>query len=118
MPGPHEAPHLDLAICNRHKLVAGASLVTDEMVDALERTIDDLSARFEPPSEFVVPGQSRVAALLDLGRTVVRRAERHALRAAAADSRAVHYLNRLSDLLWTMARWQEGESLPAKESHD
>src|SRR5204863_8808616 len=95
---------------NRHKLVAGASLVTDEMVDALERTIDDLSARFEPPSEFVVPGQNRVAALLDLGRTVVRRAERHALTAAADDSRAIHYLNRLSDLLWTMARWQEGES--------
>jgi cob(I)alamin adenosyltransferase len=103
---------------NREKLVAGASLVTEEMVTALERTIDDLSARFEAPTEFVVPGQNRVAALLDLGRTVVRRAERHALDAVTADSRAVHYLNRLSDLLWTMARWQEGESLPAKESHD
>ena len=103
---------------NRHKLVAGASLVTDEMVGALEQKIDDLSGRFEPPSEFVVPGQNRVAALLDLGRTVVRRAERCTLTAAAADSRAIHYLNRLSDLLWTMARWQEGESLPAKESHD
>jgi cob(I)alamin adenosyltransferase len=103
---------------NREKLVAGASLVTEEMVTALERTIDDLSARFEPPSEFVLPGQNRVAALLDLGRTVVRRAERHALDAVTSDSRAVHYLNRLSDLLWTMARWQEGESLPAKESHD
>jgi cob(I)alamin adenosyltransferase len=103
---------------NRHKLVAGTSLVTDEMVERLERTIDDLSARFEPPTEFVVPGQNRVAAQLDVARTVVRRAERHSLAAAAADSRTVHYLNRLSDLLWTMARWQEGESLPAKERHD
>jgi cob(I)alamin adenosyltransferase len=103
---------------NRHKLVAGASLVTDEMVEALERTIDDLSSRFEPPKEFVVPGQNRVAALLDVARTVVRRAERHALHAVPAESRALHYLNRLSDLLWTMARWQEGESLPAKESQD
>lgn len=102
---------------NRHKLVAGASLVTDDMVAALERTIDDLSERFEPPTEFVVPGQNRIAALLDLGRTVVRRAERHALSAVTGESLAVHYLNRLSDLLWTMARWQEGESLPAKESH-
>ena len=103
---------------NRHKLVAGASLVTDEMVEGLERTIDDLSARFEAPTEFVVPGQNRVAAQLDVARTVVRRAERRSLAAAAPDSRAVHYLNRLSDLLWTMARWQEGESLPAKERHD
>jgi len=100
---------------NRHKLVAGTSLVTDEMVERLERTIDDLSARFEPPTEFVVPGQNRIAAQLDVARTVVRRAERQSLAAAAPDSRAVHYLNRLSDLLWTMARWQEGESLPAKE---
>jgi len=100
---------------NREKLVAGASLVTDEMVSALERVIDDLSDRFEAPKEFVVPGQTRVAALLDVGRTVVRRAERQALRAAALDSHVVPYLNRLSDLLWTMARWQEGESLPAKE---
>ena len=103
---------------NRHKLVAGASLVTDEMVTALEHMIDDLSGRFEPPTEFVVPGQNRVAALLDVARTVVRRAERRALTAAGDESRAVHYLNRLSDLLWTMARWQEGESLLSKESHD
>jgi len=103
---------------NRHKLVAGASLVTDEMVTALEHMIDDLSARFEPPTELVVPGQNRVAALLDVARTVVRRAERRALTAAGDESRAVHYLNRLSDLLWTMARWQEGESLLSKESHD
>ena len=103
---------------NRHKLVAGTSLVTDEMVSALEHSIDDISSRFEPPTEFVVPGQNRIAALLDVARTVVRRAERIVLSAAPAESRAVHYLNRLSDLLWTMARWQEGESLPAKESHD
>jgi cob(I)alamin adenosyltransferase len=101
---------------NRHKLVEGASLVTESMVTALEYRIDDLSARFEPPKEFVVPGQSRVAALLDVGRTVVRRAERGSLGVAAEGSHVVPYLNRLSDLLWTMARWQEGESLPAKEN--
>jgi cob(I)alamin adenosyltransferase len=103
---------------NQEKLVDGASRVTGAMVTALEQIIDDLSARFEPPTEFVVPGQTRVAALLDLGRTVVRRAERHALRAAASGSFVVPYLNRLSDLLWTMARWQEGESLLAKETRD
>lgn len=100
---------------NRSKLTEGQSLVTDEMVTALELSIDDLSARFEPPTEFVVPGETRVAALLDVARTVVRRAERDSIAVANADSRAVAYLNRLSDLLWTMARWQEGTSLPTRE---
>jgi cob(I)alamin adenosyltransferase len=101
---------------NRHKLVDGVSLVTAEMVTALEQRIDDLSERFEPPTEFVVPGQTRIGALLDVSRTVVRRAERHALGVASEGSHVVPYLNRLSDLLWTMARWQEGESLPTKET--
>jgi cob(I)alamin adenosyltransferase len=100
---------------NRAKLDPGTSLVTEEMVAGLEPVIDDLTTRFEQPTEFVLPGQNRVAALLDLARTVVRRAERHALDASAEGSYVVPYLNRLSDLLWTMARWQEGEYLPAKE---
>src|SRR4051812_16587965 len=99
---------------NRPKLTAGSSLVTAEMVDALEQRIDAYNERFEMPTEFVVPGQNRVAAALDLGRTVVRRAERLALTATPADSQVVPYLNRLSDLLWTLARWQEGESLPTR----
>jgi cob(I)alamin adenosyltransferase len=100
---------------NRHKLTPGASSVTAEMVAALEAHIDALDARFDPPTEFVVPGGDAVSAWLDLGRTVVRRAERHALVAAASPSLVVPYLNRLSDLLWTMARWQEGEHLIARD---
>ena len=61
---------------NRHKLVPGTSLVTKDMVTALESTLDALSARFEMPKEFVVPGSNRVSAALDVARTVVRRAER------------------------------------------
>lgn len=99
---------------NRQKLAPGESLVTDEMVNKLETLIDSFDERFTPPTEFVVPGENRVSALLDLGRTVVRRAERHALPAAPPPSRVGPYLNRLSDLLWTMARWNEGESLPVK----
>jgi cob(I)alamin adenosyltransferase len=100
---------------SRDKLTAGRSLVTDEMVAALEVRIDALAGRVEVPREFVVPGQSRVGARLDVARTVVRRAERLAVGAAADGSRAVAYLNRLSDLLWTMARWQEEESMPARK---
>jgi cob(I)alamin adenosyltransferase len=91
------------------------SSVTEAMVDALERTIDDLDEQFEHPTEFVVPGGDVVSAWLDLGRTVVRRAERLALRAAEPPSQVVPYLNRLSDLLWTMARWHEGTSMIAKD---
>lgn len=101
---------------NRGKLDAGATLTTPAMIDALEVHIDDLSARFDPPTDFVVPGQNVVAAHLDVARTVVRRAERVTVTAMAdTDSLAVQYLNRLSDLLWTMARWQEGEALVTKE---
>jgi cob(I)alamin adenosyltransferase len=100
---------------NRGKLTAGQTAVSQAMVDQLESLIDELDTRFEPPTEFVVPGGSRVAAWLDLARTVVRRAERCSLAAAPAPSLVVPYLNRLSDLLWTMARWQEGTSIITKE---
>jgi len=85
------------------------------MVDGLEPIIDDLTGRFDAPTEFVVPGQNRLSALLDVARTAVREAERRALEAAADGSHVVPYLNRLSDLLWTMARWQEGQFMPARE---
>src|SRR5205807_8087760 len=106
---------LATAVENRSKLDPGVTLVTADMVDALEPIIDDLTTRFDPPTEFVVPGQNRLSALLDVGRTAVRKAERRALASAAEDSHVVPYLNRLSDLLWTMARWQEGQFMPARE---
>jgi cob(I)alamin adenosyltransferase len=100
---------------NRHKLAAGGSLVTPEMVEFLGRHTDDLSARFTMPSEFVLPGQTRISALLEVARTVVRRAERRSIAVAAPDSSVVPYLNRLSSLLWAMARWQEeGTTIAAK----
>jgi cob(I)alamin adenosyltransferase len=99
---------------NRHKLTPGATLVTQEMVDHLESLIDDYSARTELPAEFVVPGEEPVGAFLDVARTVVRRAERSSLAAVVDDSLVVAYLNRLSDLMWTLARWQEGTSLTAR----
>jgi cob(I)alamin adenosyltransferase len=93
---------------NAHKLVDGTSRVTAPMVAGLEARIDTASSRFEMPRDFVVPGGHPVAARLDVARTVVRRAERAALSVARPDSHAVPYLNRLSDLLWALARWQEG----------
>ncbi len=104
---------------NRHKLQPGKYLVTAEMVEALEPVIDDVTARFEQPHEFVLPGQDRLSAALDLARTLVRRAERESVAAVhadwiPADSAVVPYLNRLSDLCWTLARWVEGDHLPSR----
>ena len=100
---------------NRHKLQAGVTLVTPAMLAAVESKTDELTTRFTMPDEFVLPGENRISALLEVARTVVRRAERRAVVVAAPDSSVVPYLNRLSSLLWAMARWQEGGAVPAKE---
>ncbi len=100
---------------NRRKLVAGATLVTEEMVDVLERRVHELEASGAMPSEFIVPGQSRPSAALDLARTVIRRAERKAVALRmGAGSQVVPYLNRLSDLCWLLARSSEQEHLTAR----
>ncbi len=101
---------------NHHKLTDGASRVTVAMVTALEERIDGLSERFPPITDFVIPGHNRVSAALEVARTAVRRAEREVIVAHAGpgwgNSQVGPYLNRLSDLVWTLARWQEhGDSL-------
>ena len=109
---------LATAPANRSKLQPGTSLVTAEMVTALEPIIDDVTARYEPPTEFVLPGENRVAAALDVARSVTRRAEREAVASGRTgwldDSQVIPYLNRLADLLYTLARWQEGEHRPVR----
>jgi len=103
---------------NRSKLEPEVSLVTAAMVEALEPVIDDITTRFDAPTEFVLPGENPVAAALDVARTIVRRAERESVQAARAgwldDSFVVPYLNRLADLVYTLARWQEGEARPVR----
>ena len=100
---------------NQDKLVDGQTRVTAEMVAGLEGLVDELGERFEAPSAFVVPGQTALAAQLDLARTVVRRAEREAVTATVPGSHVVPYLNRLSSLLWVQARWVEGEHLLTRD---
>jgi cob(I)alamin adenosyltransferase len=97
---------------NRHKLVPGASLVTGAMVAALERQIDDMTLHFAMPNGFVIPGRNRRAAALDMARTIVRRAERVVVSVDLTNSTVSHYLNRLSDLLWVLARSQEQQQHP------
>lgn len=99
---------------NRSKLKPGASLVTEEMVTALEDTIDSVSTRFTPPTEFVIPGQDPTSAALDVARTVARRCERSCLAVAVDGSWVQAYMNRLSDVLWTLARWREQHTLTTR----
>lgn len=77
-------------------------------VEHLEAEIDALTADLPPLKNFVLPGGTPCAAALHLARTVSRRAERLVVETAALEEvshEAIHYLNRLSDLLFTLARW-------------
>lgn len=100
---------------NHHKLVPKGLKTTDEMVGALEAMIDDYEARTTMPKEFVIPGESPCSAALDLARAITRRAERRAValvRADETDGAVVRYLNRLADLLFVMARYEEAGFTP------
>jgi cob(I)alamin adenosyltransferase len=98
----------------RAKLRPGMSLVTESMIENLERIIDETVAEHPLPQEFIVPGGNAASAALDVSRTAVRRAERRAIRLRDAgrevNPEAVRYLNRLSDLLFVLARWEAGGS--------
>jgi cob(I)alamin adenosyltransferase len=74
---------------------------------------DDRVAEHPLPNAFIVPGANHVSAALDVARAVVRRAERAVVALDGPNPEVRRYLNRLSDLLFVMARWQAGESEPA-----
>jgi cob(I)alamin adenosyltransferase len=80
--------------------------VTDADVARLEQLIDALETELPPLRRFILPGGSPAGSLLHLARTVCRRAERRVvgLGAGAVETVVVVYLNRLSDLLFVMAR--------------
>ena len=80
--------------------------ITAAAVERLEQLIDRLDAETPPLRRFILPGGSPGGALLHLARTVCRRAERRvvALGPDAGDPVLIVYLNRLSDLLFVMAR--------------
>jgi len=82
------------------------AVVGDSEIGRLEQTIDRLEAELTPLRRFILPGGSPAGALLHLARTVCRRAERRvvALGSDAVDPAVIVYLNRLSDLLFVMAR--------------
>jgi len=113
--GAELATHAD----RRTRLTPGTTLVTGEMVTALEGEIDALEATQRMPAEFVLPGETMTGAALDLARSTVRRAERRTVALALAgglpaESQVQAYLNRLADLLFVMARAADGGFLPLR----
>lgn len=90
--------------------------ITDGHVKKLEETIDLLDERRIPQAYFITPGATTASSALDLARTIVRRAERFVVeisRTAAVPKSVALYLNRLSDLLFVLARCVEQQDLIA-----
>jgi cob(I)alamin adenosyltransferase len=89
----------------------GETRVTAEMVSGIDSVLDEMEAHVTIPKEFVVPGETRLSAALELARTILRRAERRAVTVRKAEPVAgdqlLPYLNRLADLLWILARASE-----------
>ena len=99
---------------------------------SLERRIDEATARLEPLRSFVLPGGSQAAAALHLARTICRRAEIEVLRLREREPlnpQIAIYLNRLSDLLFALARianrdgrddvlWKPGATSEARDGND
>jgi cob(I)alamin adenosyltransferase len=114
-------------------LVLGAELATapedsekyphrikTDHVDRLERVIEDLQKGMTMGKEFILPGETVASAAIDLGRTIVRRAERKAVRLLQekiiTNVEVLRFLNRLADLLFILARYEEGRGKPCTPS--
>jgi len=87
--------------------IPGYETMSEAHVERLEAAVEQFNADLEPLKEFILPGGTRAAALAHVARTVCRRAERAVVTAAATEAITVPariYLNRLSDLLFVLAR--------------
>ena len=101
-PIQHELFDLGSEFC-----LPGYKAITAEHVQRLETTLDRFNENLPPLKEFILPGGSRAAAFCHLARTVCRRAERRAWtlhRQHPQNPESIKYLNRLSDLLFVLAR--------------
>ena len=99
----------DLCILEEDKVKMPVPVVEERNVDALERLMDELSEELSPLQNFILPGGSPGAAQLHVARTVCRRAERLVIalsRLEPVGPFVVKYLNRLSDALFVMARYE------------
>lgn len=105
--------HLGAELASVDPIAAGTARLNKQDIARLEAWIDHFEAELEPLRHFILPGGGPAGGAIHLARAVARRAERGVVALAAADGRPgengvvpVIYLNRLSDLLFVAARWQ------------
>jgi cob(I)alamin adenosyltransferase len=93
------------------KLQKHFSIVTPEMTAHLEDLIDELNQEITLPRAFIIPGASAASGALDLGRSILRRAERRVVSLKEQDllynPQVLKYINRLADLVFVMARYED-----------
>ncbi len=91
-------------------------VVSEKMVERLEEIIEALEEELEMPQAFIIPGACVSSAALDLARTIIRRAERRVVSLKEAglmpNEEVLKYLNRLADLVFTLARYEEAMYSP------
>jgi len=96
------------------KLAEKGNVVTSQMVQRLENLVDQFEARAKMPEAFIIPGGAGTgSAALDVARTIVRRLERRIVSlkesGVAVNEEILRYVNRLADLVFTLARYQEAK---------
>jgi cob(I)alamin adenosyltransferase len=93
------------------KLQKHFSVVTPEMTAHLEDLIDELNQEITLPRAFIIPGASTASGALDLGRSILRRAERRVValkeQGLLGNPQVLKYINRLADLVFVMARYED-----------
>jgi len=106
-------PASELAVLAEHYLqyCGRGKVVTEEMAERFTRLIEEYEGRIELPREFVIPGGTMSSAVINLVQTMVRRAERIAVQlkddGLLPNENILKYLNRLADLLFILARYEE-----------
>ena len=99
----------DLCILEEDKAKMPVPRIEQRHIDAMEALMDELTAKLGPLENFILPGGSEAAARLHVARTVCRRAERLLVTVARKEKigdLTIKYLNRLSDTLFVMARYE------------
>jgi cob(I)alamin adenosyltransferase len=99
----------DLCVREEDKVHLKVPVIEDRHVRALEDLLDELTAELGPLANFILPGGSPGAAQLHVARTVCRRAARHLVTLSRQEAIGAHvlpYVNRLSDALFVMARYE------------
>jgi len=115
LPGPQGEAIATLLTTIQHQLfdlggelcIPGHAAINESDVEALEAQLDAYNDPLPPLKDFILPGGGEAAARCHLARTIVRRAERETVTLARHDAvrpEAIRYLNRLSDLLFVLAR--------------